>query len=178
MWLDKGFVGWAVAAGVAMGLGAMGVAQADVARFVDANNDTSSSADIRVVQVDNTSTVRGKVIVRILQDKIRVGDSVEIFFDTRPRDPGPEFSIGGTFGSEYGMNHRERWGAYGPFIPYRCGYRMKGDYTDGRTRVAVPRKCLGNPGKIRVAVRVERGNPPTSRDWARAPRTWLGWVHR
>jgi hypothetical protein len=56
----------------------MPTAQADVRRFADARNDTSSSVDIYTVRVDNSTSARDKVIVTVRQDNARPGDSIAI----------------------------------------------------------------------------------------------------
>jgi hypothetical protein len=99
--------------------------------------------------------------------------------DTRPRDPGPEYALTAAVASEYYMRHRERWTGSGQLVPFKCGYKLKiDDRRSERSRAVIPRSCLGNPNKVRVAVKVQRGYPPTSSDWAKAPRTWLPWVRR
>lgn len=167
----------AVAAAV-IGLALAVPADADVRRFTDARNDTSSSVDIRSVRVDNSTTSPNKVIVTVRQDNVRIGDSITIYLDTRPHDPGPEYSIGGAVASEFLMRHRERWKGSGRVVPFDCGYKLKIHQKDDRSRAVMPRSCLGDPGKVRVAVKVERGYPPASHDWAKARKTWFSWVHR
>lgn len=51
-------------------------ANADVRRFIDARNDTSSSVDILSVRVDKSTSTRNKVIVVVRQDNVRIGDSI------------------------------------------------------------------------------------------------------
>jgi NMD protein affecting ribosome stability and mRNA decay len=128
--------------------------------------------------VDNSSHDLSKVIVGVRQGNIRNGDLIRVYFDTRPRDPGPEFAVTGTYGSEYGMSRMETWTSRRQFIPWECGYRMRGDAAVGHTRIVVPRRCLDGPSRVRVAVLVQRGYPPTSTDWAKARRSWLDWVSR
>lgn len=153
-------------------------AAADVRRFTDARDDSSTSVDIRSVLVDNSTAARNKVIVVVRQDNVRFGDSIEIFLDTRPGDRGPEYSIGGATASEYLLWHRERWKGHGRVVPFRCGYKLKINEETDRSRAVIHRSCLGHPGKVRVAVKVVRGFPPTSGDWAPARRTWFDWVRR
>lgn len=166
----------AVAAAL-LSLALISPAHADVQRFTDPRNDTSSSVDIRSVRVDNSTADRSAVVVAVQQDDVRIGDSIEIFVDTRPADPGPEFSISGYVASEYVMHHRENWKNPGRMVPFRCGYRMRINEATDRTRVVMSRNCLGEPGKVRVAVLVER-DASSTHDWAKARRTWLGWVSR
>lgn len=165
------------AAVAALALGPAAGAHADVERFTDPRDDTPTSVDIWRVKVDNSTRARNKVIVAVRQDNVRIGDSITIYFDTRRRDRGPEYSISAYVDSEYFMHRREGWARVGRPVPFSCGYSLKIRHDD-RSRAVVPRRCLGHPSKVRVAVKVTRGIPVTSRDWARAPRTWLGWVAR
>ncbi len=153
-------------------------AHADVRRFTDPRHDTSSTVDILAVRVDNSTTHRNKVIVTVRQANVRFGDSITIYVDTRAKDPGPEYAIAGTTASEYLMRHQERWSGYGKPIPFQCGYRLRIHQRTDATRAVIPRHCLGDPGRVRVAVKAVRGQPPTSRDWAEARRSWLPWVRR
>ena len=153
-------------------------AQADVRRFTDARGDTPSSVDIRSVVLDNSTTARHKVIVVVRQDDVRVGDSIDIYLDTRPRNPGPEYLIGGATASEAVMSHVDKWKGVGREVPSRCGYRLKIHEVIDVTRAVIPRRCLAKPGRVRVAVKATRGYPVTSRDWAKAKRTWFAWVAR
>ena len=153
-------------------------AAADVRRFADAANDASTSVDIRSVRVDNSTTARDQVIVVVRQVNVRLGDAIEIFLDTRPGDPGPEYSIGGATASEYLLQHREHWKGHGRVVPFRCGYSLRINAETDRSRAVIQRSCLRHPGKVRVAIRAVRGFPSTSRDWAPARRTWSRWVRR
>ena len=166
-----------VAVVAVLSLGPAVGAHADIERFNDPRDDTPSSVDIWRVKVDNSTRDRSKVIVAVQQDNLDFGDSITIYFDTRGRDRGPEYSISAYVDSEYFMHHREGWGRVGRPVPFRCGYELKIRSHD-RSRAVIPRRCLGYPGKVRVAVKVTRGIPATSRDWAKAHRTWLGWVAR
>jgi hypothetical protein len=153
-------------------------AQADVRRFIDARDDTPSSVDIWAVAVDNATAHPGKVVVRVRQDDVTFEDSITIYLDTRADDPGPEYAIAGATGSEYYLRRLERWGGPGRLVPYGCGDRLKIHETIDFSRAVLPRKCIGHPTKVRVAVEVERGYPVRTRDWAKARRTWLPWVLR
>ena len=153
-----------------MTLGSISPAQADVRRFTDPRNDTTSSVDIWSVKVNNSSRHRNKIIVVVQQDSVGPGDSITIYLNTRPRDRGPEFSLSAFVASEYGMNRVETWSGDGRFVSDRCGYQLKINEGTDRSRAVIPRRCLGKPGEIRVAVKAERGFQVTSRDWAKAHR--------
>ena len=153
--------------------------QADVKRFRDSRQDTPTGIDIWTVRVDNSERDRSKVIVTVQQDHIEPGDKLDIFFDTRPNDPGPEYLLSGAAASEYLMRHAGDGRATEHAVPGNCGYDLKMDERHDRSRAVVSPSCLNRPGKIRIAVRASRGyDPVTSWDWAPAPQTWLDWVRR
>lgn len=154
-------------------------ANANVRGFTDARNDTKSSVDIWTVRVDNATAHPHKVIVEVRQEDVTYVDSIAIYLDTRPNDPGPEYRISGGTGSEFGLSSVERWTDPGQLVPFGCGpQRLQIDELTDRSRAVFPRSCIGKTGKVRVAVKAERGYPVRSRDWAQARRTWLPWVLR
>lgn len=88
------------------------------------------------------------------------------YVDTRRRNPGPEFSMGGPIGfdGDYGLVPIRGWGDTGR--PKSChGLRYHVSYKHNRVRTAIPRKCLGrHVKKIRVAVLSARSGGRN--DWA------------
>jgi hypothetical protein len=169
------------ATAVGLLLGMAGPAVADVERFTDTSNDTTN--DIRWVQVDNSTANPNKVIVTVQTDDIGTSgccavDELKVFFDTRATDPGPEFSI--ILIQDSVMYRMENWKRNGSYVSTAggCNYGVSRNFTTDRWRVVTTRACLGDPGRIRVAARTTRREPRFSQDWARAPRTWLGWVAR
>ena len=174
----RGTAGTALAAATGLlVLGVAGPAEANVRRFLDSQSDTSSGIDIWSVRVDNSTADRSEVRVRVRQDDIDNGDSIAIYIDTRPADPGPEFAIFGTAGSEFTMHRMEGWKKPGPLVPFGCGYRERINVGKDLTRAVLPRSCMSKPGKIRVAVHATRDQPAAG-DWAPAKRSWLGFVRR
>jgi hypothetical protein len=169
--------GAAMACAAAMALGVASPAQADVQRFRDPQGDTRSGVDILSVRVDNSTADRREVRVRIRHDDLRLGHSITVYLDTRPADPGPEFAISGAAGSEYILNRTEGWKNMGRMVPPRCGYSMRINEGTEVTRVIVRRSCIGEPGRVRVAVRAQRDGTPAI-DWAASRRTFLGFVSR
>jgi hypothetical protein len=158
-------------------LGLAAPAEANVRRFSDSRSDTASGIDIWSVRVDNSTKDRSKVRVRIRQDDVTFGDSITVYLDTRPADPGPEFAMYGATASEYSLHHTEWWKKAGKMVPGDCGYRERIKAGKDITRVMIPRRCINKPGKIRVAVRTTR-NDPAATDWAAARRAFLGFVRR
>lgn len=152
-----------------------GPADANVRKFNDRRGDAPRSIDIRKVRVDNSTRHRNKVIVRIKQRRLRAGDSVSVYFDTKRKNRGPEFRITAHYASEYSMVRMKTWTKRDKGVT--CGYRYRlRMYASGVSRATVHRKCLGKPGRVRVAVKTSRDGP--GHDWARAKRRWLGRVKR
>jgi hypothetical protein len=54
---------------------------------------------------------------------------------------------------------------------------MRINETTDVTRAVLPRRCLGEPGAVRVAVHAV-GGMDDGRDWAKARRTFFGFVRR
>ncbi len=158
-------------------VGVAAPAEANVRRFDDSRRDTASGVDIWSVRVDNSTADRQQVRIRIQQDNVRNGDDLGVYLDTRPADPGPEFVISGVVGSEFALHRMEWWKEPRALVPFKCGYSMKIKESTDRTRVVLPRECIGTPAEIRVAVRATR-NKPAARDWAAGRRDWLGFVRR
>lgn len=172
-----------LATAVTLVLGLVGPAEADVRRFTDARNDTTNSNDIRWVRVDNSTANPNKVVVVVQTDDIGSSgccavDELKVFFDTKTADAGPEFSV--ILIQDYVMYRMEAWRRNGSYVSTSggCDYKVSRNLATDRWRVVTTRDCLGDPGRIRVAVRTTRREPRFSQDWARAPRTWLGWVTR
>lgn len=145
-------------------------ASANQRTFKD-GRDAPASIDIRKVRVEND-----KLIVVLVKTRrpMALGDSVTVYFDTLRKRRGPEFSLAGRYGSEYTMVRRKSWTKSGRAVDCRP-YRLK-IIANGNTRATVARKCLGRPGRIRVAVHLSRRGPGA--DWARAKHRWLGGVRR
>ena len=158
-------------------VGVAAPAEANVRRFTDSHRDTAAGTDIWSVRVDNSTADRQEVRIRIRQDNVRNGDALAVYLDTRPADPGPEFVMSGVVGSEYVLHRMEWWKEPRALVPFKCGYSMKIKESTDRTRVVLPRQCIGTPSEIRVAVRATR-NKPAARDWAAGRRDWLGFVRR
>jgi len=128
--------------------------------------------------VDNSTADRSKVVVRVIQEDVRDGDNISVYLDTRRRDRGPEYRLAARFGSEYTLARLETWTRATRFLDCRDNITLNESSSTDRTRVVLPRKCLGGPGRVRAAVFVERDSGAGSHDWAKARRTWLKWVRR
>ena len=176
--MSKHSAGTVVVAAVTLSLTSVLPASANVRHFTDARNDTKSSVDIWDVHVDNATADPEKIVVEVRQDDVTFEDSITVYLDTRETDPGPEYRISGGTGSEFALFSLERWSDPGQVVPFGCGQRLRIHELTDRSRAVFPRSCIGTTGKVRVAVKAERGSPVRSRDWAQARRTWLPWVVR
>lgn len=168
-----------VAAPVAAGLMLIGTlaapADANVRVFKDRRGDANGSVDVTEVRVDNSTLARGKVVVRIKQKRFRYEDKVSVYFDTNAKRRGPEYRLSAVYASEYWMTRMKSWTKHGRPVHCANAYKLK-MRGQGVSRAVVGRKCLGKPGRIRVAVRAHHYHGDT--DWARGKHRWLGRVKR
>ena len=147
----------------------------------DAHGDMAHGADIWKVTVGH----RKQVTVDIRHaDPVRSykgGSSGSVFLDTDPARTGPEYVFtGGLFeGADYQLARVKGWKTVGP-INLRCSYIMKLDYAGDVTHIAIGRGCLGDPAKVRVAVRTGGEQPDGTlvRDWLHRPRSFTRWLAR
>lgn len=148
-------------------------ASADVRSFSDPPA-APGVIDIRNVRVDNSTTHREKIIVNVRMRNIRFGDGMSVYVDTRPGNAGPEYRMDAFANSEFAFHRVNTWG--GPGRVVRCdGDRFRLAAGARRARIVFPRACLGNPGRVRIAVHAYRDDRS---DWARSARNWLGFVRR
>ncbi len=174
----------AALAAAALAVGLVGPAAA-ATRTVHDSQDTAHGVDLRAVTL--THGARNVVVVTRHTDLRRdpaTGSAGAVFLDTDRRHPGPEYVfVGGYFeGTDYrllhtdGFHHRH-WGA-----PVTGSYEMTVDYARDRVRMRMSRQALGNPGKVRVAVRVSGsrsdGTSAGLVDWLGEPRSFTRWVAR
>jgi hypothetical protein len=150
-------------------------ASADTRRFRDVAGDTGLPADLTTVRVSN-----GPETVDIAARPGRVGleDLFVYWLDTRPRNAGPEYKVVVAPNSDdFGLLRVGAFGKRGR--PVACeGLRARADhFTPEWISTSVPRSCLGNPGKVRVAVKARYTDGETSVvDWAPSKRRFFGWV--
>lgn len=151
-------------------------AQANVEIFQDETRQNASAIDIRQVTVDNSTTSPKKVIAAINSRALELDDQINVYYDTRRGDPGPEFYLAAGVSSEYAFRRVENWRNNGTVTTCR-GDDVRAAAGATRVRVAIPRHCMDNPGRVRVAVHYQ-STDDTRQDWARARHRWLGWVSR
>lgn len=153
---------------------------------VDDPRDTSHGSDVLALQVRNGQR---DVVVKTLHVNLRrapsSGSSATIYVDTVRRDRGPEFVFAAGYfsGTDYVLRHTDgfahsTWGK-----PVENGdYLLRLDYRRDRAKVLLSRAALGNPGAVRVAVRVSgTRSDGTSRglvDWVGKPRSFSLWIPR
>lgn len=153
-------------------------AHADTTVFRDRANDTGSSADITRVKVANGSGGGARIAVRASTGELGLDDLFTIWYDTNRGDAGPEYKFVVLPDSDtIELRRLESFGDAGTVVP--CdGIRASAD-TDGpdEIHVSIPRRCMGNPGTIRVSLRgryVVDGD--RVRDWAPSERRFFGSV--
>jgi hypothetical protein len=162
-----------------------------VRTFHDGDNPNPHAVDISSVRVDNSTELKHQVIVYVyvndFEDPLQhIGaDSFNLYLDTDSTHRGPEFRVHSL--EELSMVRMRSWTQVGRAV--RCGdpsHAIQGYFVQrfnrpDRYRVWIKRGCLDNPGRVRVAVHVTRQGTSTARasqDWAKARRSWLGWVSR
>ncbi len=168
---------------VAIG-GLAGPATAATGTFEDARGDVAHGADLESVTVVNEKNVRVVVQHEDLVRSYKSNASMNVYLDTDPAKPGPEFVFaGGLFeGTDYGLlptvdggwKHKRR------AVPLRCSYESTIDYAADVTRIRMSRGCLDHPGQIRVAVKAagERPDGTIVTDWLTGPRAMTAWVSK
>lgn len=143
--------------------------------------DTRHGSDLRSVELKNGE--RNVVLITThtnLRRDPKSGSAGAVYLDTDRADKGPEFVfVGGFFeGTDYqfleteGFGHK-KWGA-----PVDGSYEMNINYVKDRVRMRMSSAALGEPGKVRAAVRISgsRTDGTGVVDWLREPRSFTEWV--
>ncbi len=158
-------------------------ARADTASFRDARGDTRSPADVVRVTVVHSDRVVVRVHHRNLTFRTgRAPESVRVVYAVPGHSPGPDFVLKVVYQSDGAWQLRTAgdWGdPAGPVVPGCTGERASVSAARDLTRVSVPRSCLGDPGRVRVQVRITVRPEDVGRADA-APGThrlgpWVGW---
>ena len=114
----------------------------------------------------------------------RTGSGGAVYVDTDRSRRGPEVVfVGGFFrGTDYQLLHTDGFGAKKWGAPVEGSYEMKVSYATERVRFRMSRAALGDPGDVRVAVRVSGtrtdGTSHGLVDWLGEPRSYTPWVAR
>lgn len=149
--------------------------------FSDAHGDVKSSVDIHHVRLLNGTPQIPAVRVTVEQRELRAGDGFDVWLDTDPADPGPEFRSAWFANSDsLGVSKVESFSDQGdPVFCPRFRVRSAQDDPGESSHVFIPRPCLENPGAVRISVRAVRTFAHTSaKDWAPGVLNFYSWVPR
>jgi hypothetical protein len=116
----------------------------------------ASLSDILVVTAVHAPK---KLVVRVgfaeLEPTSEAGpSSLSIFVDTDRTAKGPEFRVGTGLqkGTDYQLVRMEGWKPVGEALS--CPHVVGIDFEANRVRARISRACLGNPGKVRIGVKM------------------------
>ena len=173
--------GWSARAVAACAVGAVlvatgtGTAYAGTGTFEDPIGD-STSVDISQVRVVHRNAV--KVSVRSAVP-LAAGQVYSFWIDTG-RGPRPTFHVSFRANSDFSDSLAVvRSFGQRPRRVVRCpGMRAHADmFDEAPVSLRIPRRCIGDPKRVRVAVRFE-DETTASVDWAPERRTFTPWVAR
>ncbi len=171
-WSVRGLSMWTLALILAM---APAPAMADAKVFDDPVGD-STSVDISQVRVAH----RDSVIVRVRSGVPLAAGQLYAFWIDAGHGPQPDYYVAFRANSDFdealrlvsSFGHRR-----GQFVECR-GIRLRADIFTGKpVSIRVPRRCLENPRRVRVAVQF-KDESTGSVDWAADRRTFGPWVKR
>ncbi|MBD3926202.1 hypothetical protein IEZ26_16375 [Nocardioides cavernae] len=170
---------WSARALAAVTVGAVlalpGTAHAGHGSFDDPVGD-STAVDITRVRVVHANAVKVRVRSAVPLD---AGQVYSFWIDTG-RGPRPTFHVSFRANSDFGSGIAvvESFGQR-PIRTVQCpGMRAHADmFDDQPVSVRIPRTCLGDPKRVRVAVKFE-DEITGSADWAPERRTFGPWVGR
>lgn len=156
-------------------------AAADDQRFADPRGDTSHPADIVGVRVENTD----RIVVVVRHDNLTFRDGpahLRVAYDTGSLYAGPEFYLRLTYQTDEPPELRAArgWGhLHSPPVATCQAEHVRVLPGLDRTRISVPRDCLGDPRRVRVHVRLSLYiDDNRGADVAPAARTMGPWVEQ
>ncbi|HET7734981.1 MAG TPA: hypothetical protein VFK52_03330 [Nocardioidaceae bacterium] len=152
-------------------------AAADVRTVADAKGDVAGGADIWRVTVTHEKRVRVAIKMDDIVKDFTSDAGATVYVDTDPATAGPDFLLGTPLfeGSDYAMFRTKGWQPVGE--PLTCFHNVQLDFDNDVARIAFGRGCLGNPAKVRVAVKTASGQPDgIARDWLVSRRHLTAWV--
>ncbi|MDQ1628010.1 MAG: hypothetical protein QOI54_1754 [Actinomycetota bacterium] len=156
-------------------------ATADSRWFGDRVLDTRLPADVTRVTVQHHAQVTVRIRHRDLRFDSGAPGAVRVAFDTGARYVGPEFYVRVHYQSDEAPDLRlaRGWGALHG-APTACvGERVSVSAARDVTRFTVPARCLGDPLRLRVHVRIDpRPGDPRAADVAPGARRMGPWVNR
>lgn len=153
---------------------------------IDDPRDTSHGSDILALEVRNGLENLNVITTHVnLRRDPASGSGGAVYVDTDEADPGPEFVlVGGYFaGTDYQLLETEGFGHKNWGDPVQHGdYIMRINYRTEQVRVHISQAALGDPEKVRVAVRASGtrtdGTSHGLVDWVGKPRSYSLWVAR
>lgn len=169
----------AVLAGLLGGLLAA-PAHAERGGYDDPADATASLNDIYALDVvHGAEQVSVGVHVDDLRARSDAGPAgLTVFLDGDPARKGPELALttGLQAGTDYQLLRVRRWRLVGE--PLGCDHQVRLRFRPDVVRVRVARTCLGDPDRVRVAVKMldeYDGSHPVV-DWVRAYRRMTPWL--
>ena len=143
----------------------------------DTRTFTDKGAHLTTVVVAHTAT---KVRVRADVGPFEIGDHTTFWLDTDAGDRGPEYKAE-VWPNSDGV-HLLRVGSFASRgTAVDCdGFRATSDvFGPEEVTITVPRRCIGRPAEVRVAVRAfYEENGPDVVDWGPGTKKFFGWVAR
>lgn len=149
-------------------------AMADTKVFEDPVGD-STFVDISRVRVVH----RDSVMVRVQSSVPLVTGQLYAFWIDAGHGPQPDYYVAFRANTDFDEVLRlvRSFGDRRSHVSCR-GLRLRADiFTDKPVSIRIPRRCLKNPGRVRVAVQFKDENTDTV-DWAADRRTFGPWVKR
>lgn len=150
-------------------------ANADTRTFSD-KADTGRKADITTVKVAHGTNV----LVSVKPGRVGLGDYFRFYIDTVASNAGPEYKVEIYPNSDgFSLQRVGSFTSKGTYV--KCdGLRAKADaYDPDWISITVPRSCMKNPDKVRLAVRGHYAHAgPDTIDWAPGKHKFFGWVKR
>jgi hypothetical protein len=158
--------------------GTAGTALGDRQVFEDEHGNVAASVDVHQVIVVNGTASHQRVRIVVEQRELQPGDGIDVWIDTKPANPGPEYRASAKANTDaLSLLKVQRWSSRGHVVD-APRFAVRSDaFTGDRTVFLIPRRAIGDPGAIRVSARVQRQTPHGwVRDWAPARHAFYGWV--
>lgn len=153
---------------------------------VDDPQDTSHGSDVVALQVRNGEENLAVTTYHVdLRRDPATGSAGTVYVDTDPDDRGPEYVLVGGFyeGTDYLLRETDGFGPKHWGDPVSQGdYVMRVHYRKDQVRIRMSQAALGDPDRVRVAVRVSGTRTDGSShglvDWVGEPRSFSPWLDR